>query len=79
MTGLNRRTVKSIGHIMTPEEVADMLEALPPSRGRALAAFLTLLVFWFCTPAGFLPGVVVAAIIVVLGVVFLREKPVAAH
>jgi hypothetical protein len=26
---------------MAPEEVADMLESLPPSRGRALAAFLT--------------------------------------
>lgn len=45
----------------------------------ALAAFLTLLVFWFCTPAGFFPGFVVAVIIVALGIAFLREKKPAAH
>ncbi|MCI3131830.1 aa3-type cytochrome c oxidase subunit IV [Phenylobacterium aquaticum] len=45
----------------------------------ALAALLTLLVLWFCTPAGFLAGFVSAAVLVVIGVIVLREKPEAAH
>lgn len=45
----------------------------------ALAALLALLVLWFCTPAGFLAGFVTAAVMVVIGVVVLREKPEAAH
>jgi hypothetical protein len=45
----------------------------------ALAAFLTLLIFWFCTPAGFLPGFIVAVIMVIAGIFFLREKPAAGH
>jgi len=45
----------------------------------AIAASLVLLILWFCTPAGFLPGFVVALIMVILGVIFLREKPSAAH
>jgi hypothetical protein len=44
-----------------------------------LAASLVMLVLWFCTPAGFIPGVVVALIMVVLGGVFLRSKPGAHH
>lgn len=45
----------------------------------AIAALLVLLVVWFCTPAGFLSGFISAAVLAVLGVVFLREKPAAAH
>jgi hypothetical protein len=45
----------------------------------ALAALLALLVLWFCTPAGFLAGFVTAAVMVVVGVIVLREKPEAAH
>ena len=45
----------------------------------ALIALLAQLVLWFCTPAGFLPGFISAAVIVVVGVVILREKPDAAH
>ncbi len=45
----------------------------------AIAASLILLTMWFCTPAGFIPSAVVALIVVVLGVVFLRAKPQAAH
>jgi hypothetical protein len=41
------------------------------------AAALVLLVFWFCTPAGFVPGFIVALILLVLGGVFLREKKTA--
>ena len=45
----------------------------------ALAAMLVLLVFWFCTPAGPLPGFITALIVTVAGIFFLREKPAAAH
>lgn len=45
----------------------------------ALAALLAMLVLWFCTPAGFLAGFVTAAVMVVIGVVVLRDKPEAAH
>jgi len=45
----------------------------------ALAALLSLLVLWFCTPAGFIPGAIVAVLIVVLGVTLLRDKPEASH
>jgi len=44
-----------------------------------LAAFLALIVLWFCTPAGFLPGFISAIVIAVIGVVVLRDKPDAGH
>jgi MFS superfamily sulfate permease-like transporter len=39
-----------------------------------VAATVALLVLWFCTPAGFVPGFAVAAIIVLAGFVLLRQK-----
>lgn len=44
-----------------------------------LAAFLTLVVLWFCTPAGFVAGFISAAVVTVIGVVVLRDKPDAGH
>ena len=44
-----------------------------------VAALLVLLTMCFCTKAGFVPAVVVAAIMVILGVVFLRGGKTAAH
>ena len=44
-----------------------------------VAALLVLLTLWFCTPAGFVPGFVVAVIMTILGVVFLRGGKTAAH
>ena len=45
-----------------------------------LAAFLLLLVLWFCVPAaGFVTGVIAAVVLAVLGTILLREKPAAAH
>lgn len=41
----------------------------------ALAALLVLLVMWFCTPAGFLSGLVAAIVLLVVGIVVLRDKP----
>ena len=45
----------------------------------ALASLLSLLVLWFCTPAGFVAGFITAAIVATLGVLLLREKPAADH
>lgn len=44
----------------------------------AIASILLLLVVWFCTSAGFVPGFIAALVLAVLGVVFLRAKPEAA-
>lgn len=45
----------------------------------SLASLMLLLVLWFCTPAGFPGAFISAAVLAALGVVFLREKPEAAH
>jgi hypothetical protein len=45
----------------------------------AIASLLTMLVLWFCTPAGFISGFIVAVVMIVLGVTLLREKPTAEH
>jgi hypothetical protein len=45
----------------------------------ALAAGLTFLVIWFCTPGGFFPGLVVGLIITVLGIFGLRSKGDGGH
>lgn len=57
----------------------DLFMGLTKWGSLAIAALLVLLVLWFCTPAGFLSGFISAAVMVALGVVFLREKPAAAH
>jgi hypothetical protein len=44
-----------------------------------IAALLILLTMWFCTSAGFFPGLVVALIVVVAGVVGLRGRKAPAH
>jgi hypothetical protein len=45
-----------------------------------IASFLLMLVLWFCVPgAGFVTGLISAVVMAVLGTLFLREKPAAAH
>lgn len=44
-----------------------------------LAAFLLFVVLWFCTPAGFFVGALSGVVMLVAGIVLLREKPAAAH
>jgi hypothetical protein len=44
-----------------------------------IGASLLMLVLWFCTDGGFFGAAVTAAVMIVLGVVFLREKKTAAH
>lgn len=45
----------------------------------AVAVLLLTITLWFCTPAGFVGGLVPGIVLAVLGVVFLREKPASAH
>jgi hypothetical protein len=40
-----------------------------------LAATLVLLVVWFCTPGGLIPGAISAVVVLVAGYAFLRRKP----
>ena len=44
-----------------------------------LASLLLTLVLWFCTPAGFLTGVISGGVVAVIGFVLLRSKPDAGH
>ena len=41
----------------------------------ALAALMVLLVLWFCTPTGFFGAFGAAAVVTIIGVVVLKEKP----
>jgi hypothetical protein len=45
----------------------------------ALSAFLLWVVLWFCTPTGFMGSTISGLVLLVLGIVFLREKPAADH
>lgn len=44
-----------------------------------LAVGILALVLWFCTPAGFIGGAIPAIVLLVLGIVFLREKKGGGH
>jgi len=69
------------GEMDISEQVAtfNLFNGLTKWGSLALAAMMVLLVVWFCTPAGFVPGFISAAVLTVLGVVFLREKPATDH
>jgi len=69
------------GDMDISEQVAtfNLFNGLTKWGSLATAALLLLLVLWFCTPAGFLGAFISAAVLAGLGVVFLREKPEAAH
>jgi hypothetical protein len=45
----------------------------------ALAVAILMLVLWFCTPAGFIGGLVPGVVLGVIGVLVLREKKTAGH
>jgi thiamine transporter ThiT len=44
-----------------------------------LAAFLLFVTIWFCTEAGFISGFITGLVVLILGIVLLREKPQAGH
>ena len=44
-----------------------------------LASLLLFLVIWFCTPGGFVSGLIAGLVVAALGFALLREKPDAGH
>jgi len=44
-----------------------------------LASLLLFLVLWFCTPAGFVTGLISGGVIAAIGFIVLRSKPDADH
>jgi hypothetical protein len=44
-----------------------------------LAAMLVLLVIWFCTPAGFVPGFIAGVVVLAAGIFGLRQRKAEAH
>ncbi|HEY3949508.1 aa3-type cytochrome c oxidase subunit IV [Phenylobacterium sp.] len=44
-----------------------------------IAALLLFLTLWFCTPAGFLSGLISGAIVLILGILLLRSRSDSAH
>jgi hypothetical protein len=44
-----------------------------------IAALLLFLTLWFCTPAGFLSGLISAAIVLILGILLLRSRSDSGH
>jgi multisubunit Na+/H+ antiporter MnhG subunit len=45
----------------------------------ALAVAILALVLWFCTPAGFVGGLIPALVLLVVGILLLREKKGGGH
>ena len=45
----------------------------------AVAVLVVMLVLWFCVQAGFLAGAGAGVVLAIVGTVFLRSKPAAAH
>ena len=45
----------------------------------ALAVALLMLTLWFCTPAGFLGGLIPGVVLAAAGIFFLREKKGGGH
>jgi thiamine transporter ThiT len=45
----------------------------------AVAVLLTMLVLWFCVGAGFFTGLISGAVLLAVGIYFLRSKPTADH
>ena len=68
------------GHMDIAEQAAtfNLVMGMTKWGSLALAAVIFFFVLWFCTATGFVGAFVAAAVLVVLGVFFLREKKEAA-
>jgi hypothetical protein len=44
-----------------------------------LASFLLFVVLWFCTSTGFMGAALGGLVVLIAGIVLLREKPASAH
>ena len=69
------------GDMQITEQVATfhLFNGLTKWGSLAIAVLLVTLVLWFCTDAGFFPGVVSGIVLLAVGIFFLRSKPEQAH
>ncbi|MDO8902453.1 MAG: aa3-type cytochrome c oxidase subunit IV [Phenylobacterium sp.] len=69
------------GEMEIQEQVAtyNLFMGLTKWGSLALVSVLLLFIVWFCTPGGFMAGLISAVVTAVLGVLLLREKPGQAH
>jgi len=56
-----------------------MFKKLSKWASLAFGVGILFLVLWFCTPAGFLGGLVVGVVVTAIGVMVLRDKVAPAH
>jgi hypothetical protein len=73
----SKATTYHRGEMDISEQTAtfDFVMAMTKWGSLAVAALLAFLVLWLCAGAGFMGGFLTAAVMVALGVVFLRDKP----
>lgn len=57
----------------------DLFMGLTKWGSLAISAFLLLITVWFCTPGGFMGGLVASIVVLAIGVLVLRDKPGAGH
>jgi hypothetical protein len=64
------------GHMDIQEQVSTfkLFNSLTKWGSLYISSFLTWMVLWFCTPAGFVGGLVTFLVLTVLGTLVLREK-----
>lgn len=65
--------------IRAQESTFHLFNALTKWGSLHLVVLLVFLVMWFCTEAGFLGALVTSVVLLVLGVLLLRDKPTSAH
>ncbi|MDP1874341.1 aa3-type cytochrome c oxidase subunit IV [Phenylobacterium sp.] len=69
------------GEMEIQEQLAtfDLFMGLTKWGSLAIVAVLLLFIVWFCTPGGFMAGLISAVATAVIGFVLLRAKPEQAH
>lgn len=81
LTGLTMASEYHRGEMDIHEQTAtyDAFMALTKWGSLAIAVALLMLVLWFCTPAGFLGGLIPGVVMTVIGILVLRDKKSGGH
>jgi len=69
------------GEMEIQEQLAtyDLFMGMTKWGSLTIVAVLLLFIVWFCTPGGFMAGLISAVVTAVIGFVLLRDKPEQAH